>query len=334
MKTMRISSLFEDSAAINKKGDSFFIKPKKKNPFALNKKKRVNILALGDVGGMLLVGLRLLAGETISLIGICDLNEKMARRYEMEAGQIEYPVAHGQLPEVNMISSEELFDCDVMIFCASKGVPPVGGDVKDVRMAQLHANAQLAGAFGAQAAACGFDGLFALVSDPVDPLCKAVLLAGLRPEQVQGYGLGVMNSRALYFARKDSRFKSFLQEGRAFGPHGEDLVIANSLIHYDDALSKELTKLSVESNIKTRELGFKPFIAPALSSGAISMIETLTGGWHYSSVYFGKGESGAFLGVRNRRTPYGIQVEDMPLPEALYLRIQHAYQHLAELNMG
>lgn len=331
MKTMRISSLFEDSAAINKKGDSFFIKPRKKNPFAIHKKKQVNILALGDVGGMLLVGLRLLSGEAVSCIGICDLNEKTAQRFEMEAGQIEYPVSHGQMPEVKIISSHELFDCDVMIFCASKGVPPVGENVKDVRMAQLHANAQLAGTFAAQAAERGFDGLFAVVSDPVDPLCKAALLSGLRPEQIQGYGLGVMNSRALYFAKKDRRFESFLREGRAFGPHGEDLVIANSLEHYDDALSRELTKLSVESNMKTRALGFKPFIAPALSSGAISIVETLTGGWHYSSVYFGKEERGAFLGVRNRRTPYGIQVEDVPLPEELYLRIRRAYEHLTEL---
>lgn len=333
MKTMRISSLFEDSAAINIKGDSFFIKPQKKNPFATTGKKRVNILALGDVGGMLLIGLRLLAGEAVSHIGICDLNEKMAQRYEMEAGQIEYPLAHGMLPEVSVISSGELFDCDALIFCASKGVPPVGGDVKDVRMAQLRENAQLAGSFASQAVKKGFDGLFAVVSDPVDPLCKAVLLSGLRPEQVQGYGLGVMNSRALYFARKERRFESFLREGRAFGPHGEDLVIANSLEHYDDALSRELTRCSVESNLKTRELGFKPFIAPALSSGAISITETLSGGWHYSSVYFGKGENGAFLGVRNRRTPYGIQVEDMPLPEELYRRIERAYRHLAELSL-
>ena len=333
MKTMRISSLFEDSAAINRKGDSFFIKPQKKNPFAIDKKKRVNILALGDVGGMLLIGLRLLSGETVSHIGICDLNEKMARRYEMEAGQIEYPIAHGMLPEVKIISSAELFDCDALVFCASKGVPPVGGDVKDVRMAQLQANAKLVGSFASQAVQQGFDGLFAVVSDPVDPLCKAALLSGLRPEQVQGYGLGVMNSRALYFARKEQRFASFLREGRAFGPHGEDLVIANSLEHYDDALSRELTKLSVESNLKTRELGFKPFIAPALSSGAISITETLSGGWHYSSVYFGKGDSGAFLGVRNRRTPYGIEVEDAPMPEELYLRIKKAYEHLAALNL-
>ena len=140
-----------------------------------------------------------------------------------------------------------------------------------------------------------------------------------------------MNARALYFARRDERFASFLAEGRAFGPHGEDLVIANSLEHYDDLLSKELTRLAAESNLKTRELGFKPFIAPALSSGYLSILAALSGNWHYSSVYFGKEDRGAFLGVKNRRTPYGIEVEDLPLPEALFSRIKYAYERLSEL---
>ena len=62
---------------------------------------------------------------------------------------------------------------------------------------------------------------------------------GLRPEQIQGYGLGVMNARAAYYAKKDSKYSDFLTQGRAFGPHGQDLVIANSILRYDDVLSKE-----------------------------------------------------------------------------------------------
>lgn len=327
----RLSELFEEPGAINKKEDSFYIKPERKNPFCLTGKKRVHLLALGDVGSMLLIGLRLLGKDVVDSIGICDLNEKAAQRFEAEINQIEYPLEHGVLPVVEMIPSSALFDCDAMVFCASKGVPPVGEVTKDVRMAQLSANAQLAGQFAQQAVEKGFQGLFAVVSDPVDPLCKAVYQAGLGREQVRGYGLGVMNSRALYYARKEVRFQSFLQEGRAFGPHGADLVIANSLEHYDDKLSRELTRLAVESNMKTRALGFKPFIAPALSSGAISILETMRGNWQYSSLYFGKGRQGAFLGVRNRMTAWGNQVEDLPLPDALFQRIEAAYGRLADL---
>ena len=166
----RLSELFEEPAVINVKQETFFIRPDGQNLFAADRKKRVNLLALGDVGSMLLIGLRLLGGEQIASIGICDLDPKVAARFEMEINQIDQPLDHSHLPEVEAVDARHLFDCDVMIFCASKGVPPVGGDTADVRMAQLSANAELVGQFARQAVQCGFGGLFAVVSDPVDPL--------------------------------------------------------------------------------------------------------------------------------------------------------------------
>ena len=90
----------------------------------------------------------------------------------------------------------------------------------------------------------------------------------------------------------------------------------------------------MSANLKVRELGFKPYIAPALSSGAISLVLTLQGEWNYSSVYLGKGTEGAFLGIRNRidRSSGRIIVEDLPLPEKLYKRIEKAYGNLCEIN--
>ena len=38
---------------------------------------------------------------------------------------------------------------------------------------------------------------------------------GLLPEQIQGFGLGVMNARAAYYAKRDPRFSRFLTEGPA-----------------------------------------------------------------------------------------------------------------------
>ncbi|MEG0829735.1 MAG: lactate dehydrogenase [Anaerovoracaceae bacterium] len=329
--TKRLSDLVEDKDRINIKEDSFFFKQEEKNPFSLNGKKRVNLLALGDVGSTVLMGLRLMGENQVESIGIWDINPKVCARFEMEINQIDQPIEHGSLPKVEIISTEELFNCHMMIFCASRGVPPVGQEGEDVRMAQLKSNVELVEYYAAMAKKEDFKGIFAIVSDPVDPLCKAAYLQGLAPQQVEGYGLGVMNSRALYFARKEDKFGSFLAEGRAFGPHGEDLVIANSIEEYDHKLSLELTKLAIESNLKTRQLGFKPYIAPALSSGAISLLATLSGEWHYSSTYMGKDDIGAFLGVKNRRTPHGIEVEDLPLPEKLFNRIKGAYDNLAKI---
>lgn len=306
-----------------------------KMPSLLKRKGfRVNILALGDVGATLLMGLKILGGGLIERIGIYDVNRDVMSRYEIEMNQIGWPFGEKKLPEVICLDREDLFDCDMFVFCASKAVPPIGA-AGDVRMMQLEANSRIVAEYGRMAGEKNFKGIFAVVSDPVDPLCKAALMAsGLEPGQVRGYGLGVMNKRAEYYASGEPRFASYLKEGRAFGPHGGDLVIANSIDNYDDEISRRLTELTVSANLKVRELGFKPYIAPALSSGAISLILTLQGEWNYSSVYLGKGAEGAFLGIRNRIdcSSGRIIVEDLPLPDKLYERIEKAYRNLCEIN--
>lgn len=294
-------------------------------------KKKVHLLALGDVGSTVLMGLKLLGGNIISKIGILDLNENVQKRYEYEMNQIAWPWEYNKLPEIKIVPPSEMFSCDVFVFCASKGIPPIGQEKQDVRMVQLEENKKIISDIAIKMAESDFKGLLAVVSDPVDPLCKAAFLAGkqkLWPEQIQGYGLGVMNARAAYFAKKDSRFSSFLMEGRAFGPHGQDLVIANSIEHYDDALSKELTRLSVTANLKTRETGFKPYLAPAISSAAIPLILTMEGKWHYSSVFIG----GTYMGCKNRLSPAGIMMETLPLPESLYERLERAYYNLEAID--
>lgn len=299
-------------------------------------KKRVHLLAVGDVGGTLLTALKLLGGDCISTVGICDLNEKAVERWTAEMGQIAWPWDYGALPEVEPVTADRLFDCDVFLFAATKAIPPVGSAVTDVRMAQFAANRPLVESFARQARTAGFQGLFIVMSDPVDPLCKAAYLAsnmgpdgvwdggGLFAQQVQGFGLGVMNARAAYYARQDPRFASFLTDGRTFGPHGEDLVVANSISRYDDAISRELTGLTAHANLEMRALGFKPYVAPALSSGAISLLECLRGRWHCSSVYL----DGVFFGVRNRLAGNGPEVERLPLPEELTGRIVETMERL------
>ena len=302
-------------------------------------KKRVHVLAIGDVGSTLLTGLHLLGGDCISSIGICDISDKVTARWEFEENQIAYPWAYDALPEVDVVKPEDLFKCDVFVFVASKGIPPVGSGVKDVRMYQFENNSKIVAQYARQARAEHFKGLFAVVSDPVDPLTKTAWLEsnkdengildlkGLRPEQVQGFGLGVMNARAAYYAKRDGRFSQFLTEGRSFGPHGQDLVIADSIENYNDELSKELTQLTVTANLHMRAIGFKPFIAPAYSSGAISLILMMRGEWHCGSVFMG----GIFMGVKNRYTEYGLETEILPLPDALYERIVTAEENLKRI---
>ena len=150
---------------------------------------------------------------------------------------------------------------------------------------------------------------------------------GLRAEQIQGFGLGVMNARAAYFSRQDPRFRSFLTDGRSYGPHGQGLVIANSLTHYDDGLSRELTDLVITANLRIRELGFKPYVAPAISSGAMQLLLTLRRSWHCSSVALGD----VWFGVRNRLTAAGLEIETASLPAPLFERLRETQALLREI---
>ena len=301
---------------------------------------RVNLLAVGDVGSTLLTALKLLGGDCIESIGICDLNQKTVARWVTEMEQVSWPWDYDALPAVEPVAAGDLFRCDVFLFAATRGVPPVGGGVRDVRMAQFGANRPLVEDYARQARQAGFRGLFIVLSDPVDPLCKAAYLAsnqgpdgqwdgqGLRAEQIQGFGLGVMQARAMYYARKEPRFAAFLTEGRTYGPHGADLVAANSIEHYDDALSRELTERVVKANLEMRRLGFKPYVAPALSSGALSLLACLRGQWHCSSTYL----DGVFMGARNRLLPTGTEPERLPLPEALQERLRDTMERLRAIR--
>lgn len=308
-------------------------------PLAKKEKYRVHLLALGDVGSTLAIGLRLLGGDVISTLGICDLREGVPQRWEFELNQIAAP-GGGRFPPVEIVDAEHILDCDVFLFCASRFVPDTAVKSGDVRMAQYELNRPLAASYARMAREKGYRGMFCVVSDPVDQLCRAALWEsnagpdgvldgrGLSVNQVRGFGLGVMNARARYYAGKDPRFSEYLVDGRAFGPHGEGLVIANSVCNYDGKLSEELTELTKHANLQMRELGYKPYVAPALSSGALSVLACLRGEWQYSSVFM----DGVFFGIRNRLTGSGCEVERLELPEELTARLKRTIEQLKEVE--
>jgi hypothetical protein len=89
---------------------------------------------------------------------------------------------------------------------------------------------------------------------------RGVRLAGAFAGTGAWLRAGVMRARANYMAEREGIYGSRL---RAFGPHGQGLVIANAPNEgYDDALSRRLTEKTVEANLAIRKLGYKPYIAP------------------------------------------------------------------------
>ena len=298
---------------------------------------RVTLVGLGDVGGTVLTGMKLL-GREIDEIAVYDPNEAMCRRYEMELNQVLPETPGGRVPRVTICTEGRLFDCDVFVFTASRGVPALGSNVKDVRMAQFDANRAMLDVYAKKARDTGFDGLFCQVSDPVDHLSREVFLcsnrnadgaydfAGLLPEQVQGFGLGVMAARAAYYAEKEG---IPFEEGRVYGPHGQGLIVANAAsANYDDALSRRLTDLTRTANLQVRELGFKPYIAPGLSSAAVSILRLLRGEVHYGAVPLG----GAYFGCANRMTRRGVELCREEICSALLERLGETHRTLREFD--
>ena len=71
-----------------------------------------------------------------------------------------------------------------------------------------------------------------------------------------------------------------------------------------------------------------PVTAPALSSGALSLLRCLRGQWHCSSTYLG----GVFMGARNRVTAAGTELERLPLPRQLQDRLQTTMDRLRAID--
>ena len=167
-----------------------------------NRPLRLTLVGLGDVGGTVLTGLTLL-GDGISEIGIYDPNEAQCARYEMELNAV-LPMEEGKrLPRIVICNPQHLFDCDALLFTASRGVPGLDSGVADVRLAQYEANRQMLQSYAKQARDVGFTGLFAQISDPVDPLARWVFFAKQprrhrrvrRPGPAAGTGAGIWPGR-------------------------------------------------------------------------------------------------------------------------------------------
>jgi malate/lactate dehydrogenase len=273
----------------------------------------LNILGLGDVGGTLITALRTLGSHAIASIGIYDLDEKRIERYVLELNQI-FCDEIDPIP-IRGINKSELPNCDMFVFTASRYIPPIGSAVVDVRMAQLQANALMIEDIVDLLWGNNFKGMLLIVSDPVDLLCqvakdrlKALGFSKSYGTRIKGFGLGVMYARARYYAI-ENHFSEFHESGLVMGPHGKDLVVLNGLgSHYSKEKTELLRRHTIEANLSVRSLGYKPYIAPAVSSGAYAIKAMLEQKWHYSTVPFGN----QFLGIKNSWNPHETVIESLP----------------------
>lgn len=117
--------------------------------------------------------------------------------------------------------------------------------------------------------------------------------------------------------------------GAVFGPHGQELIVANDTGEkYDDVLSQKLTAETVTANLLVRDLGFKPYIAPGLSSARSVFCGRSPGQWHNGAVPM----DGAYWGCQSRMTRYGPELLRRPLHPVLMKRMMEAHKHLKEFD--
>jgi hypothetical protein len=296
----------------------------------------VSIVGLGRVGGTLLIALRSMGGEKIKKIGIFDTNEKSLSRWEQEANQIIDGSGDRRYPTVKILKSEEIFQADLVICCISMGDSESEQGVKDIRKFQLEANSRIIDYYAQRARKNNFNGIFAILSEPVDLLCQNAFFAsnineegeldgkGLAADQIRGFGLGVMHGRTIYYAEQEVTLKHYLDKGRVFGPQGPGLVVIDDINHYNREKSLYLTKKVLQANTELIKIGFKPYIAPAVASGALSLLNLMERKWHYSAGFLGE----IFWGSRNRQTPVGLEWEQFYLTPELLEDLNDSYQSL------
>lgn len=251
----------------------------------------VAIAGLGRVGGVAATHLaatpRRLSGVRELLV--YDVDGANLERWFLELSSIAVWREHDVLPRVRLSSPEQLFnECDVVLFVATTGVPPLG-TTGDVRLVQFAPNRALLRGFLEQARAAAFSGLFLVVSDPVDWLAQAAFVdsntdaaghftgAGLAPERIAGLGLGVMWARALAAARREGWQGQVAARGAAFGPHSTDVLAFDDLDRPSLQRSEVLTRAAREWNYLVRGLGFLPYVGPGISSVGLTLPRLLGG---------------------------------------------------------
>jgi hypothetical protein len=258
--------------------------PRKRQDFV------VGISGLGRVGGLAASALAA-ADRTrtrIDTLLLHDCDRANLERMRQELAAVASWRSDVPLPRVEAVALPELLRrCDAFLFAAARAVPPLGAQ-GDVRLPQYEPNhAALSEALDA-AQAADYTGLFFVVSDPVELLAQAsfhdsnapggaFLGRGLAPERVAGLALGIMWGRALAQAEAAGEGARVALRGVPYGPHSTDVLVFDDPADPDPALSAAMTQAARTGNYRVRDLGFIPFIGPALSSIALTLPALLGG---------------------------------------------------------
>jgi len=245
----------------------------------------VGISGLGRVGGLAASALAAMDAvrTRIGTLLVHDSAGENLERMRQELAAVASWRDAIALPAVEAATLPEMLRrCDAFVFAAASAVPPLGAE-GDVRLPQFGPNRQaLQGALEA-AAAADYTGLFFVISDPVELLAQCAFHdsnargPGLAPERVAGLALGINWGRALAQARAMGFGERVARKGVPYGPHSTDVLVFDDPAGPDPELCRAMTEAARSGNYRIRDLGYIPFIGPALSSIALTLPELLQG---------------------------------------------------------
>ncbi len=261
----------------------------------------VGITGLGRVGGLAAAALSTIASpqSRISTLLIHDSDAANLERWRLELGSVAAWGRGIRLPVVEVAGREELFRrCDAVLFAAAAWVPPLDA-TGDMRLPQFPGNRAILQETLQDAARADFSGLFLMVSDPVECLAQASFHdsnvdaagaftgLGLAPERCAGLALGVMWGRALAAARAEGRGTRVHARGLPLGPHSTEVLVYDDPQAPDLALCRHMNEAARHGNLRVRELGFLPYVGPALSSIVLTLPRLLAGREILASTFLG-----------------------------------------------
>jgi len=245
----------------------------------------VGISGLGRVGGLAASALAAMdaARTRIGTLLLHDSDAGNLERVRQELSSVASWRDGVALPRVEAAALPEMLRrCDAFVFAAASAVPPLGAP-GDVRLPQFGPNREaMKGALEA-AVEAGYTGLFLVISDPVELLAQCAFHdsnaagPGLAPERVAGLALGINWGRALAQARALGAGDRVARKGVPYGPHSTEVLVFDDPAEPDLELSRAMTEAARTGNYRIRDLGYIPFIGPALSSIALTLPELLQG---------------------------------------------------------
>jgi len=203
-------------------------------------RNKVVIIGAGQVGTT--IAFSLVVQEVCAEITLVDINETKAIGEAMDLQHgIEY---FGRNTKITAGTYADCKDAEIVVITASA---PYSGELD--RLLMMDKTANIVKAIVPKVMESGFDGIFVVVSNPVDIISYLVYkLSGLPKNQIIGTGTAIETSRLKQHIGQILNIDPRSVEALALGEHGDSLFVPWSLVRAGGKNMMEIIKDNPEFN--------------------------------------------------------------------------------------